>query len=138
MMSGGLERDKRFFQQIVAQLKDGKNLLHVVNDKLETLFYVHQSAVNVKLFLEKKYWVLYNNVCPSLTSRLESVYAVADLLGLRDKVEIVEVVSDFIEEEYFTPGSLSERLMNKKLNFGGVNVMLDWQTVLERIYCRLL
>ena len=54
MMGGGPEKDKKFIQKIMAQLKQGKKELFVVNDKLGTPTYTHDFAQNVKMLLEKK------------------------------------------------------------------------------------
>jgi dTDP-4-dehydrorhamnose reductase len=69
MMGSGPEKDKKFIQKLMKQLKDGKKELFVVNDKLGTPTYTHDFAANVKLLIEKEYWGLYNMVCSGVTGR---------------------------------------------------------------------
>lgn len=131
MMGGGPAKDKKFVQKIMAQLKVGKTELNVVNDKLGTPTYTHDFAANVKLLLQKEYWGLYNMVCEGLTSRLEVAYEMVRLLGLTERVKINEVDSAFFAQEYFAARPDSERLVNRKLQFRGVNMMRDWRSGLE-------
>ncbi len=64
MMGGGPNKDKKFIQKIMLQLKDGKKELFVVNDKFGTPTYTHDFARNVKVLLEKEFWELYNILNP--------------------------------------------------------------------------
>ena len=68
MMGGGPNKDKKFIQKIMKQIKDCKKELMVVDDKLGTPTYTHDFAANVKLLLEKEYWGLYNMVCEGTVS----------------------------------------------------------------------
>jgi dTDP-4-dehydrorhamnose reductase len=43
----------------------------------------------------------------------------------------VEVSSDYFSAEYFAARPPSERLINRKLNLRGLNIMRDWQTALK-------
>jgi dTDP-4-dehydrorhamnose reductase len=131
MMGGGPAKDKKFVQKIMAQLKEGKTELDVVNDKLGTPTYTHDFAANVKLLFQKEYWGLYNMVCEGLTSRLEVAHEMVRLLGLTDHVKINEVDSAFFAHEYFAARPDSERLVNRKLQLRGVNIMRDWRNGLE-------
>lgn len=131
MMGGGPRKDKKFIQKIMKQLKEGKNELFIVNDKFGTPTYTHDFAQNVKLLLQKKYWGLYNMVCGGVTSRLEVVQELIDILGLREKIRITEVSSDYFKNEYFAERPPSERLINQKLNLRGLNVMRHWKTGLR-------
>jgi dTDP-4-dehydrorhamnose reductase len=131
MMGGGPRKDKKFVQKLMKQLKDGKKLLHVVNDKLGTPTYTHDFARNVKVLLEKEYWGLYNMVCDGVTSRLEVAREMIALLGLEGSVEIVEVASDHFKLEYFAARPPSERLVNLRLNLRGLNSMRHWKVGLK-------
>lgn len=127
MIGGGPAKDKKFVQKMMAQLRDGKTELNVVNDKLGTPTYTHDFAANVKVLLQNEYWGLYNMVCEGLTSRLEVAHEMVRLLGIADRVTINEVDSAFFAEEYFAARPDSERLVNRKLSLRGVNVMRDWR-----------
>jgi len=131
MMGGGPSKDKKFIQKIMLQLKQGKDELFIVDDKLGTPTYTHDFAHNVKLLLEKEYWGLYNMVCDGITGRYEVAAELIDILGLNDSVKITPVTSDYWKEEYFADRPPSERLIDKKLNLRGVNIMRDWKVCLK-------
>jgi dTDP-4-dehydrorhamnose reductase len=131
MMGGGPTKDKKFIQKIMKQLKEGKRELFVVNDKFGTPTYTHDFARNVELLLSKEYWGLYNMVCGGVTSRLEVVQELVNLLGMSEKVKITEVASDYFKREYFAERPPSERLVNQKLNLRGLNVMRHWKDGLK-------
>ena len=127
MMGGGPNKDKKFIQKIMKQIKEGKKEIFVVNDKLGTPTYTHDFANNVKLLIQKEYWGLYNMVCGGVTSRLEVVQELISLLGLKEKVKVTEVSSDYFKGEYFAERPQSERLINQKLNIRGLNIMRHWK-----------
>lgn len=131
MMGGGPNKDKKFIQKIMKQIKDGKKEIFVVNDKLGTPTYTHDFANNVKLLIQKEYWGLYNMVCGGVTSRLEVVQELISLLGLQEKVRVTEVSSDYFKSEYFAERPQSERLINQKLNIRGLNKMRHWKEGLK-------
>jgi len=131
MMGAGPNKDKKFVQKIMAQLKAGKKELFVVNDKLGTPTYTHDFAKNVKLLLKKEVWGLYNMVCGGETGRFEVAEELVRVLGLENKIKVTEVSSDYFSKEYFAERPPSERLINKKLDIRGLNVMRDWKVALK-------
>ena len=131
MMGGGPKKDKKFVQKLMQQLKQGKKLLHVVNDKLGTPTYTHDFAKNVDLLLRKEYWGLYNMVCEGITSRLEVAREIIGLLGLERDTNITEVTSKYFKAEYFAERPPSERLVNRRLNLRNLNVMRHWKVGLR-------
>lgn len=131
MMGAGPKKDKKFVQKIMRQLKDGKQELFVVNDKLGTPTYTHDFARNVKLLLEKEYWGLYNMVCGGVTGRLEVAQEIVNILGLVSKIKITEVNSDYWKDVYFAVRPPSERLITTKLILRKANIMRDWQICLR-------
>jgi len=131
MMGGGPKKDKKFIQKIMAQLKAGKSELFVVNDKLGTPTYTHDFAKNVKLLVEKEFWGLYNMVCGGITGRYEVTLELIKVLEMEDKIKITPVQSDYWSKEYFAERPDSERLINKKLDMRGLNIMRDWRICLD-------
>ena len=127
MMGGGPQKDKKFVQKVMKQLKDGKKTIYVVNDKLGTPTYTHDFAQNVDLLLRKEYWGLYNMVCEGFTSRLEVAQEMIRLLELGGSVKIIEVTSDYFKKEYFAERPPSERLINRRLNLRSLNTMRHWK-----------
>ena len=131
MMGAGPKKDKKFIQKIMAQLKDGKQELFVVDDKLGTPTFTHDFAANVKLLIEKEYWGLYNMVCGGITGRLEVAQELVKLVGLDKKVKVTPVSSDHFKETYFAQRPPSERLINKKFDLRNANIMRDWKVCLK-------
>lgn len=131
MMGGGPRKDKKFVQKIMKQIKSGKTELNVVRDKLGTPTYTMDFAANVKALVEAEYWGLYNMVCEGVTSRLEVAHELVETIGMKDRVRINEVDSDFFKAEFFAPRPDSERLLNRKLTLRNMNRMRDWRVALR-------
>lgn len=131
MMGGGPFKDKKFIQKLMAQIKAGKIELHVVDDKLGTPTYTHDFARNVALLLEREYWGVYNMVCGGVTGRLEVAQELIRMLGKEGDIGVTPVSSDFFAKEYFAARPPSERLITKKLDLRGSNIMRDWRACLQ-------
>ena len=131
MMGGGPRKDKKFVQKIMKQLRSGAKRLHVVDDKLGTPTYTHDFARNVRTLLEAEFWGVYNMVCGGETGRYEVAAEIVRHFGLEDEVVVSPVSSDFFSEEYFAARPPSERLVNKKLELRGLNLMRDWRIALN-------
>ena len=131
MMGSGPEKDKKFIQKVMKQIKDGAKILKIVNDKDGTPTYTHDFAKNVKILLDHEYWGLYNMVCGGQTSRLAVARELLKLLGLEAKIKIDEVDSKYFKDTYYAERPLSERLVNRKLDIRGLNVMRDWRVALK-------
>ncbi|MBL1214497.1 MAG: NAD(P)-dependent oxidoreductase [Ignavibacteriae bacterium] len=131
MMGAGPSKDKKFIQKIMAQLKEGKKELFIVDDKDGTPTYTHDFANNVKHLIKNEYWGLYNMVCGGQTSRMEVAKELLKLLNLDSKIKIRSVTSDHFKEEYFAERPPCERLVNKKLELRKLNLMRDWKIALK-------
>jgi dTDP-4-dehydrorhamnose reductase len=131
MMGGGPAKDKKFIQKLMAQLKAGASELFIVDDKLGTPTYTVDFARNVALLLSSGFQGVFNMVCPGVTSRLEVASRLVGALGLEGEVKITPVSSAHFAEEYFAARPASERLLSKKLDLRGLNIMRDWRTCLD-------
>lgn len=131
MMGGGPSKDKKFINKLVKQLVSGKRELFIVDDRDGTPTYTVDFARNVKVLFEKEYWGLYNLVCKGQTSRMEVAEELVKVLGLADKVKLNSVSSDYFKDTYHAPRPACERLVNKKLDIRGINVMRDWRVALQ-------
>jgi dTDP-4-dehydrorhamnose reductase len=131
MMGSGPSKDKKFIQKLMAQLKSGKKELFIVDDKDGTPAYTHDFAQNVKLLIEKEYWGLYNMVCGGQTSRIEVATELLKILNLQDTIKITKVPSAYFKNVYFADRPPNERLINRKLNIRGLNLMRDWRIALK-------
>ncbi len=131
MMGAGPDKDKKFIQKLMAQIKAGARDLKVVDDKLGTPTYTRDFAGQVAALIGAEYWGLYNMVCQGVTSRLEVAQYLVKALGLADQVAVTPVGSDHFAAEYFAPRPPSERLLTTKLDLRGINVMRDWRVCLD-------
>ena len=131
MMGAGPNKDKKFIQKLMKQIKDGKKELFIVDDKDGTPTFTHDFAKNVKALIEKEYWGLYNMVCGGQTSRLEVAHELLSLLGLSNEIKINVVNSDYFKEIYFAERPPCERLDNRKLKLRNINLMQDWKVALK-------
>ena len=131
MMGSGPNKDKKFIQKLMLQLKEGKKELFIVNDKLGTPTYTIDFAENVKLLLQKELWGTYNMVCGGVTGRLEVAEELLKILQLTNDVKINAVDSDYWKKEYFASRPASERLLDRKLDLRGLNIMRDWRVCLR-------
>lgn len=131
MMGSGPNKDKKFIQKLMKQIKDGKKELFIVNDKDGTPTYTQDFARTVKALIEKEYWGLYNCVCGGQTSRLEVAQELLKVLGKEEEIKINVVTSEYFKDIYFAERPASERLVTKKLDLRGVNHMRDWRVALK-------
>jgi dTDP-4-dehydrorhamnose reductase len=131
MMGGGPEKDKKFIGKLMRQIKAGAKELFIVNDKDGTPTYTHDFARNVKKLIEGPYYGLWNMVCGGQTSRIEVAAELLSILNLTDKIKIIPVTSDYFKKEYFAPRPACERLVNKRLDEMGLNIMRPWKVALR-------
>ena len=131
MMGGGPQKDKKFIQKMMSQIKAGSADLRVVDDKLGTPTYTVDFAKNMEQMVNTQFYGLYNMVCGGETGRFEVAQELVNVLGLADKVTVSAVSSDYFSREYFAPRPPSERLINYRLNLRGMNFMRDWRLSLK-------
>ncbi len=129
-MMGGHRKDKKFIYKIINQIKSGNKELHVVDDKNGTPTYTVDFARNVKQVINKNLFGVYNLVCGGLTSRFEVAAEILKILNLESKIKLHKVSSVHFKKEYFVKRPTSERLINKKLELRGLNIMRDWREAL--------
>jgi len=121
MMGGGPQKDKKFINKLMLQIKNETKELFIVDDKLGTPTYTHDFANTVDTLLNKELWGLYNVVCQEITSRIEVAQELVKILNLENKVKITPVKSAYWGKEYFAKRPASERLITSKLNILGLN-----------------
>lgn len=131
MMGSGPNKDKKFIQKLMKQIKAGANELFIVDDKDGTPTYTEDFAITVKGLIENELWGLYNCVCGGQTARLEVAKELIKIIGYENQIKINSVKSDFFKDEYFAPRPPSERLINKKLDLRNMNKMRDWKISLK-------
>ena len=131
MMGGGPKKDKKFINKIYKQISAGATELFIVEDKLGNPTYTKNFAESISKVLPTKYYGLYNQVGLGSGSRYDVAVEFIRLLGLKGKIKVTQVDSDYFKKEYFAPRPDSERLINLKLNSRGINYMQSWQECLS-------
>jgi dTDP-4-dehydrorhamnose reductase len=130
MMGGGPDKDKKFVNKIMRQIKSGVKELFVVDDKLGVPTYTKDFALSILKHIEEELpYGLYNMVSQGEASRYETAVAINEYLNLG--LTIHKVDSDYFKTEYFAPRPYSEKLINKSLNDLGRNYMRNWKTCLK-------
>ncbi len=131
MMGGGPEKDKKFINKIIKQLRAGAKELSVVNDKFGTPCYTYDLAQSIKYLLDHDAYGLYHGVCEGSGSRADVARHLLVCLGLADKVKVKEVDSDFFSTDYFAPRPRSEKLINLELKKVAPHLTRDWKICLK-------
>ncbi len=102
MMGGGPEKDKKFVNKIMKQVKSGVKELFVVDDKLGVPTYTKVFASAILRHIEEELpYGLYNMVSQGEASRYETAIAMNEYLNL--ELTIHKVDSDYFKTEYFAP-----------------------------------
>lgn len=131
MMGGGPQKDKKFINKIVKQLRAGKRELFVVDDKLGCPTYTRDFAANLINLVESQQYGLYHMVGEGSGSRYDVACELVKLLGMADTVTVTKVPSSHWQQEYFAARPASEHLHNLKLTLKGINRMRDWHESLR-------
>jgi dTDP-4-dehydrorhamnose reductase len=130
MMGGGPEKDKKFVNKIMKQIKSGVKDLYVVDDKLGVPTYTKDFANSILKHIEDQLpYGLYNMVSSGEASRYETAVEINKHLNLG--LTIHKVKSDYFKEEYFAQRPHSEKLINKSLIDLDRNYMRDWKICLH-------
>jgi dTDP-4-dehydrorhamnose reductase len=130
MVGGGIRKDHKFVSKILAQIFDGKKVIHAVNDKWGTPTYTHDFAMNLFRLLETEAYGTYHMVCGGSGTRYDVAVMLASIFG-RSDIEVRPVDSSFFQAEYFAPRPRSEMLRNANLERMGLNLMRNWQDALR-------
>lgn len=130
MMGGGPDKDKKFVNKIMKQIKEGAKEINVVDDKLGVPTYTKDFAYSIlKHINEDLPYGLYNMVSSGEASRYQTAVEINDFLNLGIKIN--KVNSEFFSQEYSAPRPYSEKLINKSLNNLQRNYMRDWKVCLH-------
>jgi len=130
-MMGGGKKDKKFVHKIIKQLLAGKNELHVLSDLKGSPTYTYDFARNAQKMIATNFYGLYNMTCEGGPSRYEVAAEMLKILGLTDKIKLIEVDSTHFKEEYFAPRPKSEVLENSKLRTKNMDEMRNWKISLK-------
>ncbi len=127
MMGGGPQKDKKFVNKFLRQIREGSTDLSAVDDKLGSPTYTYDFAANLLTVIESGNYGLYHMVGQGECSRYDVAEEILRLLRLRDRVTLAKVSSSQWAKEYFAPRPRSEKLVNLKLDIRGMNNMRPWK-----------
>lgn len=128
MMGGGPDKDKKFVNKIIKQIKSGTKRLAVVNDKNGTPCYTYDLARIITHLLDHGYSGVYHGACKGGASRFEVAKFLVEQLDRKD-VTVHEVDSNYFAENYFAPRPPSEKLLNTRLS-NEADLARDWKICL--------
>ena len=130
MMGGGPEKDKKFVNKIMKQVRAGATELFVVDDKLGVPTYTKDFAASILRHVDENLpYGLYNMVSTGEASRYQTAVEINDYLNLN--LNVTKVSSDHFADEYHATRPTSEKLINQNLNILHRNYMRDWKTCLH-------
>lgn len=131
MVGGGPGKDHKFVAKILAQLADGRKVLHAVSDKLGTPTYVPDFAQCLLGLVGSGSYGRYHMACEGEGSRLDVAREIVEVLGCADTVEVQDVRSSFFADEYPSVRPRSEIMRNLHLDLQGLNTMRPWREALR-------
>lgn len=131
MVGGGAGKDHKFVAKMLNQIRDGKTTLHAVGDKLGTPTYTPDFARTFLGLIDSGLYGLYHMACEGEGSRYDVTAQILQTLGLSDRIELVEVDSDFFAEQFPSNRPRSEIMRNMALDLQGMNRMRPWRVALE-------
>jgi len=131
-MMGGAERDKKFVQKILNQIRSGKKIIPVVTDKMGCPTYTADLSRGILKMLGTKKYGLYHMVSEGNCSRFDVANKIIELLEMKD-VSIVPATSSdiIISEEYFVPRAGSEVMINQRILDMELRVMRNWEDAIQ-------
>lgn len=129
MMGGGPDKDKKFVNKIIKQIKKGKKEILAVKDKLGTPTYTYDLAKVILFVIDKEIYGNYNASCKGGCSRYDVAKEIVKDLGLKIKVKVVP--SDYFKKEYFAERPMSEKLSTKKIREIYPESVRDWKKCLK-------
>lgn len=130
MMGGGPKKDKKFINKIVKQIKSGKTELAIVDDKFGTPCYTYDLAKIIYHLLDNELFGIYHGACEGSANRFEVAKRLIELLGLKDRIKLKKVSSDYFKKDYYAPRPVSEKLINDNLHKLKIKITRDWNECL--------
>lgn len=131
MMGGGPEKDKKFINKIIKQLRAGAKELAIVNDKFGTPCYTYDLAQSIQYLLAHDAYGLYHGACDGGGSRADIARYLLDCFNLTSQVKVREVDSSYFSESYFATRPRSEQLINIELRKVAPHLTRDWKICLK-------
>ncbi len=130
MIGGGPEKDKKFVNKIIKQIKNGATELYAVVDKFGTPTYTKDFSICLANLIKTDYYGLYHMVCRGFGTRYDVAKEILKISN-REDIKVHQVNSDFFITDYPAPRPKSEMMRNLMLDLRGMNLMKSWQESLK-------
>jgi dTDP-4-dehydrorhamnose reductase len=129
-MIGGGDKDKKFIQKVLDQIRSGATRIYAVTDKYGTPTYAPSfSRVVVKL-IRSSLFGTYHLACRGQANRFDVAREMLNVMN-RNDIELVPVTSEYFKTEYPAPRPRSESMRNYLLELRGLDEMPRWQDALR-------
>jgi dTDP-4-dehydrorhamnose reductase len=129
MVGGGQGKDHKFVSRILEQVRDGRTTIYAVGDKLGTPTYTYDFGRCLLDLLDSDLYGLYHMACEGDGTRYDIARFLLEQLGRTD-IELVEVGSEFFQDEFPSVRPRSEIMRNMALDLQGMNTMRPWPDAL--------
>jgi dTDP-4-dehydrorhamnose reductase len=130
-MVGGGVKDHKFVSRTAQQLRDGRDTVYAVVDKLGTPTYVPDFSACLTRLITTDSFGLYHMACEGEGTRYDVAACIIEAFGLSERVRLVPVGSEFFAEEFSAPRPPSEIMRNLVLDLQGLNSMRPWRVALR-------
>jgi dTDP-4-dehydrorhamnose reductase len=131
MVGGGPGKDHKFVAKMLNQIRDGQTTLYAVSDKLGTPTYTRDFARTFLNLIASESYGLYHMACEGEGSRYDVAEHILHVLGLSERVELVDVDSSYFADQFPSNRPRSEIMRNMALDLQGMNLMRPWRDALE-------
>ncbi|HVN51524.1 MAG TPA: NAD(P)-dependent oxidoreductase [Acidimicrobiales bacterium] len=129
MVGGGAGKDHKFVSRILDQVREGRTTIYAVGDKYGTPTYTYDFGRCLLDLLDSDLYGLYHMACEGDGNRYDIAAFILAQLGRTD-IELVEVESEFFQDEFPSVRPRSEIMRNMALDLQGMNTMRPWPDAL--------
>jgi dTDP-4-dehydrorhamnose reductase len=129
MVGGGQGKDHKFVSRILEQVREGQTTIYAVGDKYGTPTYTYDFGRCLLDLLDSDLYGLYHMACEGDGNRYDIAEFILGQLG-RPDIELVEVGSEFFQDEFPSVRPRSEIMRNMALDLQGMNTMRPWPDAL--------
>lgn len=127
MMGGGPDKDKKFVNKLIKQIRVGAKKIPVVDDKHGTPCYTYDLAGVIEYLLNNQMYGVFHGACRGGGSRYDVAELMIKILKRKD-ISLERVDSGYFNENYFAPRPTSEKLLDTRLISYGLT--RDWKICL--------
>jgi dTDP-4-dehydrorhamnose reductase len=129
MVGGGPQKDHKFVNRILDQVRNGAETIWAVGDKYGTPTYTTDFAHCLLNLVSTDLFGLYHMACEGKGTRFDVAQHLLHAVN-RPDISLVEVESSYFAEEFPSIRPRSEIMRNMALDLQGMNLMRPWRDAL--------